>query len=188
MEPVTPTDVAAPVEVTPAADEPTTPAPLTGEEDSLGEGGKRALDAERRARRAADKQTAELSARLKEIEDRDKSETERLADRLKDAEAEASVLKSEAIKLRVAAEVGLPNELTEFLSAGDEETVRAQAEKLLAATAARRGTPAPDPTQGAKPAGGISQLSEADLAGMSTEAIVKAKSEGRFNDLLGIRS
>lgn len=31
------------------------------------------------------------------------------------------------------------------------------------------------------------QLTRSDLAGMSPEAIVQAKSEGRLNDLLGIR-
>jgi hypothetical protein len=48
--------------------------PATAE---LGDAGKKALDAERREKRAAEKRAADLEARLKEFEDRDKTETTR---------------------------------------------------------------------------------------------------------------
>lgn len=48
----------------------------------LGDAGKRALESERSARREAEKQAKELAARLKELEDRDKSETDKLREDL----------------------------------------------------------------------------------------------------------
>ncbi len=151
--------------------------------------GSRAL-AESKARRAAEKRAADLEARVKEFEDASKSEAEKAAARAEAAEKALAEVTAKAARLQVAAEVGVPADLVEFLTGGDEESLRAQAEKLMAATAASKAprVPQPDPSQGAKPGGSASQLTRADLAGMSPEAITTAKAEGRLNDLLGIKS
>lgn len=132
----------------------------------------------------------ELEAKVKAFEDAQKTEAERIADQLQTLKAEAAAARAEALRLRVAAESGLPADLHEFLVGDDEEQVRAQAQKLMAATAAATAprTPAPDPTQGAKPGQGTAQLTRADLAGQSPEWIEAQRAAGRLNDLLGIRS
>ena len=55
-------------------------------DEPLGEGGLKALKAERAARADAEKQVAELAARIKEFEDAQKSEAERQAERLAELE------------------------------------------------------------------------------------------------------
>lgn len=177
------------VDETPAPDPDMPPPAAAVEDEPLGDGGKKALDAERRSRRAAEKQLNELASKIREYEDRDKSEAERLAARLAEAEQEALAARSEALRLRVAADVGVSAELLEFITGTDEDTVRAQAEKLMAATAAKPASvPKPDPTQGAKPGGTPGQLTRADMAGMKPEEINKALLEGRFADLLSGRT
>lgn len=131
----------------------------------------------------------ELEAKVKAFEDAQKTEAERMADQLQTLKAEAAAAKAEALRLRVAAESGLPADLHEFLVGDDEEQVRAQAQKLMAATAAATAprTPAPDPTQGAKPGAVNSQLTRADLARMTPQEIVAAQESGRLDDLMAGR-
>jgi len=178
----------------PTEPDPTTPpeTPPAPEADDLGDAGKKALAAERTAKRAAEKRAAELEAKVKEFEDASKTEAEKAAARAEAAEKALAEVTARAARLQVAAEVGVPADLVEFLTGGDEESLRAQAEKLMAATAANKAprAPQPDPSQGAKPGGstGPTQLARADLARMSPEAIVAAKAEGRLNDVLGIKS
>lgn len=110
---------------------------------TLGDPGKKALAAERKARRDAEKAVADLQAKVKAFEQRDLSETERLNQQLAEAQATAAKATAEALKLRVAAEVGLDPELHEFLDGiTDEEQMRARAQKL----AAKAGAPAPKKT------------------------------------------
>lgn len=163
------------------------PAPEPAVTETLGEGGKKALEAERAARRAAEKTAADLAAKVKEFEDSQKSEAERLASQLAEAEAKAARAEAEALRLRIAAETDLPADLHEFLVGNDEDDLRAKAEKLKAATAAAGAVrrPQPDPTQGAKPDGtGPSQLTRADLARMKPDEINEALEAGRLTELL----
>lgn len=181
------TDPAPEATTEPATD--TAPA-TTPPADDLGDAGKKALAAERAAKRAAEKQVAELAAKVKEFEDASKSEAEKAAARAEAAEKALAEVTAKALRLEVAAEVGVPADLVEFLTGGDEESLRAQAEKLMAATAASKAPrpPQPDPSQGAKPSSAVTQLTAADADRMTPEQIVKAKAEGRFNDLLGIKT
>lgn len=130
-----------------------------------------------------------MAAKAKELEDAQKTESERLTEQLQALKAEAATAKAETLRLRVAAETGLPADLHEFLVGDDEESLRAKAEKLMAATApAERRTPAPDPTQGAKPgAHGPMQATQAELDAMTPDQVLVAKREGRLNTLLGIK-
>lgn len=188
-----------PTPTTPAAEEPQTArastdtpdtTPDTPDTPDLGDGGKKALEAERRARRQAEKAASEYAAKVKAYEDAQKSETERLTEQLEQYKATAAKAEAETLRLRVAAESGLPADLHEFLVGSDEDELRAKAQKLMAATAAATAprAPAPDPTQGAKPGQGTAQLTRADLAGQSLEWIEAQRAAGRLNDLLGIRS
>ena len=180
------TDVPPAPEATdpPAADAPA----ITPPADDLGDAGKKALAAERAAKRAAEKQVAELAAKVKEFEDASKSEAEKAAARAEAAEKALADMTAKAARLEVVTELGVPADLAEFLTGSDPESLRAQAQKLLAATAASRSprTPQPDPSQGAKPGASVAQLSRTDLKGMSPEAIAEAKAAGRLDDLLGI--
>lgn len=181
--------------VTEAVAEPTEPAAVAEvipEATDLGDAGKKALNAERTARKAAEKTAAELLAKVQAFEDADKSETDKAAARAEAAEKRATEAEAKAMRVEVADELDVPKELRKFLTAMTEDTLREQASELLtafnAATASTRTSPRPDPTQGAKPnSTGVPQLTQADLAVMTPAQVVAAKREGRFNDLLGIK-
>jgi hypothetical protein len=112
---------------------------------ALGDPGKKALAAERKARRDAEKVVADLQAKVKAFEQRDLSETERLTTQLQEAQAAAATATAEALKLRIAAEVGLDPDLHEFLDGiADEEQMRARAQKLAAKATALAPKKAPD--------------------------------------------
>ena len=102
--------------------------PATGE---LGDAGKKALEAERREKRAAEKRAAELEARLKEIEDRDKTESARAIERAEAAEKAAAAAESRALRLEVAAEKGLTPAQAKRLVGESREELEADATELL---------------------------------------------------------
>lgn len=139
--------------------EPAAPAPTPPEakpEDALQDPGKKALAEERAARKAAEKAQAELAAKLKEFEDRDKSEAEKLAERAAAAEKTAADKDAELLRLRTALKHGISDDDAEtFLTGTDEATLTRQAERLpaLQGTTAGPRTPAPDPSQGSRSAG-----------------------------------
>jgi hypothetical protein len=175
-------------EPTTDAVETTTTEPETPE---LGDAGKKAIAAERAAKRAAEKRAAELEARVKEFEDASKSEAEKAAARAEAAEKALAEMTERALRLQVATEMGVPADLHEFLTGHDEESLRVQAEKLKAAMAPSNEprSPRPDPSQGAKPANaGPSQLSRAELASMSPAQVNEALEQGRLNDVLAGKS
>jgi hypothetical protein len=173
-------------EQAPAA-EPDQPTPTPDVE--LGEGGKKALEAERAARKAAQKATNDALAKIKEYEDRDKTELERLTEQAAQAKAEADNARTEMMRLKIAANSKLPEEFHEFLTGTDEETVQAQADKLAAAMAVQPDggrSPAPDPSQGARANSGPAQLTREDLAGKPPEWIEEQLLAGRLNAIRGI--
>ena len=102
--------------------------PATGE---LGDAGKKALDAERREKRAAEKRAAELEAKLKEFEDRDKSELERAVERAEAAEKRAAEFETRSLRLEVAAEQGLTPAQAKRLVGETREELEADAKELL---------------------------------------------------------
>jgi hypothetical protein len=137
-------------EATATADLGTTP------ENDLGEAGKKALAAERAAKKAAEKQLSELTKRLQEYEDRDKTEAQKLAERAAAAEQERDALMLTALRQRVALEKGLPAQLADRLKGSTEEEMSADADELLALVPATDLTAAPGPrpdlSQGARSA------------------------------------
>jgi len=104
----------------------------------LGEGGHKALAAERKARTTAERQAKaaqtrldELSAKLQQIEDRDKTETQKLTDRATAAEQAAATAQTELLRYRVAADKKLPASLASRLNGATEEEMAADADALL---------------------------------------------------------
>lgn len=141
--------------------EPTAEATATAEQavlpdNDLGEAGKKALTAERAAKKAAEKQLADLQKRLQEFEDRDKTEAQKLAERVAAAEQERDALKLTAMRQRIALEKGLPPQLADRLKGSTEEEMSADADALLelVPVGAADGTPGPRPdlSQGARSA------------------------------------
>ena len=114
----------------------------------LGEAGQKAIKAEREARRAAEKSAAELSARLKEIEDAQLTDLERAKQEAEQNAAELAKLREDNIRQKVALEKGVPTDLIEFLGSGSEEQIVARADLLVARLNAPT-SPKPDLSQGA---------------------------------------
>lgn len=102
--------------------------PATGD---LGDAGKKALDAERRDKRAAEKRAAELEAKLKEFEDRDKTESTRAVERAEAAEKALAAAESRALRLEVASEKGLTAAQAKRLVGETREDLEADAAELL---------------------------------------------------------
>lgn len=131
--------------------------PATGNEP-LGEPGKRALEAERAARAEEARLRKAAEDRLQELEDKDKSELERLQGVHATLQKEHTEKTSELLQLRAAVKHGIPDEHLHLLSATDEQTLAKQAESiraLMGATPAGGATPpafAPNPGQGTPPA------------------------------------
>jgi hypothetical protein len=124
-----------------------TPAPAStqqGDPAGLGEAGLRALQAERDARAAAERQLRELqlqtAARITELETGSG-----------ELSTQVTSLSTENARLRVAVERGVPAEHVHRLIGTTPEELAADADALLALMggAPRRG-PAPDPSQGSR--------------------------------------
>lgn len=111
----------------PTADQPTE----ESAKDALGDAGKRALEAERRNARAAAKERDALAQRLKEFEDRDKSEAEKATQRITDAEGRASQAEAKAMRLEIAFEKGLTPAQAKRLVGATREELEADADELL---------------------------------------------------------
>lgn len=183
----------------PAADttatDPTPPAPETPDATpDLGDAGKKALAAERSARKAAEKAAADALAKVQAFEDANKTEQEKAAARAEAAEKRAAEAEAKALRLEIASELNVPESLRKFLTASDDAGLRAQADELtkaLSAATAEAGPrpPKPDHSQGAKPAGSApAQLTRADLASMTPAQKAKAFDDGLLADVLAGKS
>lgn len=138
-----------------------------GKGDKLGDSGKRALTSERKARRDAEKRLNDLTARLQQYEDRDKTELQKAQEQSQQYQQELSATRVANARLMAAAIHNIPPDLIDLLGDGTDEEIdgRAQllAEKLAAVAAPASATepskPAPAAirpveslTPGAKPA------------------------------------
>lgn len=133
------------------ADQPTEteePKGSQGDPDNLGESGKRALAAERDARKAAEKAAADALAKVKAFEDAQKTDTEKAADALADAQKAAAESAARALRYEAAAAEGLPLSAAGRLVGDTLEALRDDAKALKALLGTSSGTPRPDPTQG----------------------------------------
>lgn len=148
-EPTTTPEPTAPPATTPADDKP------------LGPAGEKALQAERDARRALEKRIAELEPLRKLAEHlgtgtpaaSGKSEIELLNERFAQHEQDLAAERQARLRLEVAAEKGLTPAQAARLAGKTREEMAADADALLAlfpAAPVKPGTPAPDPSQGAR--------------------------------------
>lgn len=132
----------------PATDQATEPEPQQGDPaDALGDGGKKALDAERKRAAAAEREAKALKARLDEIEQANLSEIERAQKAAADATAQLAEYQRTTMRQKVALSKGLPADLVDRLRGDSEEEVSADADALLALVKAPT-TPRPDLSQG----------------------------------------
>jgi hypothetical protein len=111
------------------ANEPT-PTPVTGDGDT--DGLQTALKSERAARKTAEKAARDLEARLSELEDRDKTEGEKLASRVAESDRRAAEAEAQLLRLEVAATRRLSAEDVPLLHGTTRDEIEASADRLAA--------------------------------------------------------
>ncbi|AYR01508.1 scaffolding protein [Arthrobacter phage Seahorse] len=119
----------------------------------LGEGGLKALQAERDARAKAEKDLADAKAALQKIEDAKLSDIQRAQKERDDAAAELAAAKSDNARLAALATHPVPKEYQDLVVGTDEASYLASAKKVAELYAKAEGKPfrpAPDPSQGAR--------------------------------------
>lgn len=139
-------------------------------------------------RAKAAKADVDDASKWREYEASQKSDHEKLADQLAEAQANASEANAKLARYEVASLKGIPAEALDLLTGSSREDLEAQADKLLSLIAeqSKPKSPKPDELQGKPTASQAGQLTEADLKGMSPEQIMEAKKAGRLNTVLGI--
>lgn len=107
--------------------------------DELGEGGKKALTAEREARKAAEKAHADAQARIKELEDSTKSDEDKRNERFQqleqsDREKDQQIIERDGVieRYRIAAKKGLDLEAAERLRGKTTEEIEKDADTWIA--------------------------------------------------------
>lgn len=100
--------------------------------EELGEAGKRALDAERRARRQAESRLKELEGKVKEAEDAEKTELERLQGQVADLTKQAEAAEAKATRFEVAAAKGLTLAQARRLVGSTREELETDADEMRA--------------------------------------------------------
>lgn len=166
--------------------------PSTASGGDLGDAGKRALDQEREARKAAEKSRKELEARLKELEplaakakqleDAKKSEAEKLTEKLTAAEKRAIEAETKALRMEVATAKGLTPAQAKRLVGSTQAELEADADDLLSTFG---GAPAGDgkQTKGRRPVeqlrpGGMPNPPDPTVA----EQIAAAEKAGKWDE------
>jgi hypothetical protein len=152
-------------------------------EDSLDSWKKNARKWEKLAKADAD-----AAARWREFEAAQKPIQERLAEELAATKAEAESARAELLRLQIASAKGITGDATKLLRGSTQEELEAEADVILAliATANAPKTPLPDVSQGkaaSQTAGAITDVAQLDR--MTPQEIMKAKADGRLDQLLG---
>lgn len=125
---------------------PDTNAPEAPAEETLNEGGVKALRAERDARKAADARVKDLEAQVAALSvSLDEAETAGSV-AAEQAAAQVAELQAKLARAEVIHSMNVPDALADFLQGSNTEELTASAEKLLAAI------PAPAPASDASPA------------------------------------
>jgi hypothetical protein len=106
-----------------------------GESDTDDPQAKLQADAERwkamaRRHEKAAKENAAAAKKLAELEDANKSETQKLNDQLSSAQVELQTLRVEKIRAQAARDAGLDPELAEYITAADPDEALSQAKRL----------------------------------------------------------
>lgn len=146
--------------------EPQEPA-AQGDPDQLGDSGKKALEAERAARKAAEARAATAESRVTELETSigtlettHQQALEAATGEATTARTEAEKAASDALRYKVALETGVPARHIGRLQGDTEEALREDAAAFVADIVPGKTTPKPDLSQG--PQGGDAPQSTAD--------------------------
>ena len=83
------------------------------------------------ALRKANKEAETFRLKLKEIEDRDKSETEKLTERTRELEGNLTSAEQRALRLEIALDKGIPKTIANRLQGSTREEMEADADELL---------------------------------------------------------
>lgn len=94
-------------------------------------GAKKALDEERKARRDAERAASDLRAKLKEFEDRDKTDGEKLTGRIAEAEKRAEAAEARAMRMEVASAKGLTAAQAKRLVGSTVDELEADADEII---------------------------------------------------------
>lgn len=150
-EPTTKTTTAT---ETPKADPPKADPPVSGDEP-LGEGGKKALEAEREARKQAEADLADLRKNFEGFQAKlseafgVKSATGDGDDAVTQLQQQLNTMQHETAVYRLAAQHEITDEVDlELLKSATDEAAMTKLAERLAAKASAPGTPKPDATQG----------------------------------------
>lgn len=134
-------------------------APASGDDEQQPEQPKVEVPPEvKRALRDANKEAEKLRLKVKEYEDRDKTEAERAADAVAQITAERDEAVTSLARLQAALDHGLSTDDLDLLGSGTPEEIQARAKRLasrLAQSGAPR-KPQPDPSQGRRTPSGTS--------------------------------
>lgn len=150
------TTVAPAAEVTPKAEEGATPVEGAKPDEALGDGGKKALEAERERANKAETE-------LKKLRDRDKSAEDKAAERLAEAEKRVTDTEARANRAEVAATSGIPVDVLAGPKSSSAEDIAAFAEAVSTyATEASKKTPTGPviPGQGLQPESAVVQADD----------------------------
>ena len=120
------------------------------DDETLGENGMKALKAERDANKAAKARIAEYEAKIKAFEDKNKTESEKEAERIQALEKSNAENSRKALQYEVAAEKGIPLKLATRLRGNDKDAMLNDADDLLPLihNETKPTTPKPDKSQG----------------------------------------
>lgn len=140
---------------------PANPATGKGDPEALGDAGKKALDAERQARREAEarlKELEPLAAKARELEESQKTEIEKATEARTVAEREAAEARGRALRLEIALEKapeGMPiakiRKLADRIQGDDREALEADAAELFEEFTTKPTPPGKAPTDGLRP-------------------------------------
>lgn len=139
-------DVVAEATPAPVAPEPVEP---QGDPVELGDGGKKAIAAERARANALEKQLKAFQAQHDAAEAEKLTELERAQKAAAEASSRLAEYERTTMRQKVALDTGLPASLVGRLQGDDEAALLADAESLMALLNTPT-TPKPDPSQGAK--------------------------------------
>lgn len=107
------------------------------DEGSLGDSGKKALEAERAARREAEKRAKDLASRVEKFEDSQRTEEERREHELANARSEVDaerkareVLERKLLVSEIASQKGIPPQMASRLQGETAEEIEADADEM----------------------------------------------------------
>lgn len=145
--------------------EETSPTADEALDSPLGENGKRALAAEREARKSAEKDLKAALARIGELEAGIEASEQKHTAEIGERDAQISALSLARTRDQVLREKGVPDGLADFVQGDSREELEATADKLLAGipVVEKAEAPAwkPDPSQGAGSGGDVPLNSDA---------------------------